>query len=164
VTGNGLTLRDRTRMSECTPHAQASRWLRRAHRPPQPRGRRASKMEAEAARGWHREDVGKKTPSTEDKMLHRVDEESRQSAAEAELDALDASLGDNEDARRVLRCRREHELVKAREIAAKLGMKVEVVYRANEVLRDHLRAVRKRRDREKDDRDADRRGEENEDA
>lgn len=101
--------------------------------------------ERAAAAGWHREEAGFAAPSPEDRTLHRAEEEGRQTSADEELDALDASLGDNEVARRVLRCRRDSEAVKAREIAEKLGLAPEQVYRANEVIRDHLRALRKKR-------------------
>ena len=108
------------------------------------------RMERDAARGWHREDVGMKAPSPEDKTLHRAEEEGRQTSADAELDELDASLADNETARRVLRCRREHEMVKAADIAGKLGLPVEQVYRANEALKERLRTMRKKREPKKD--------------
>jgi len=107
--------------------------------------------EAKAAKAWQRDEPGTKARSPEDATLHRAEEEGRQTGAEAELDALDASLGDNETARRVLRCRREHDLVKAREIAEELGLPVEQVYRANESLRDHLRTLRKNRNGDEDE-------------
>jgi DNA-directed RNA polymerase specialized sigma24 family protein len=112
---------------------------------------RRPKMDAKAHEGWHREEVGERAASPEEKTLHRAEEEGRQMDAEAELDALDASLRDNETARAVLRCRREHGLVKAGEIAAKLGLPVEQVYRANEALRDHLKTLRKKDRKDEDE-------------
>jgi DNA-directed RNA polymerase specialized sigma24 family protein len=103
------------------------------------------KMEAAAHRGWHREELGVTAASPEDKTLHRAEEETRQADAEAELEALEASLAGNDLARSVLRCRRENDAVKAADIAAKLDVPVEQVYRANEFLRDHLRTIRKKR-------------------
>ena len=109
------------------------------------------KRDAETHAGWQREEAGEKAPSPEDRTLQRAEEEGKQTSAEAELDALDASLGDNETARRVLRCRREHGLVKAGDVGAKLDLPVEQVYRANEVLKDHLRTVRRRREKKDED-------------
>jgi hypothetical protein len=50
----------------------------------------------------------------------------------------------------VLRCRREHGLAKAGEIAAKLGIPVDQVYRANEVLKERLRTLRKKQKKDEE--------------
>ena len=107
--------------------------------------------DAEAHEGFHQEVVGDVAPSPEKKTLERAEEEDAQASADAELDALDASIADNEGARAVLRCRREHELTKASDIALKLGMPVDAVYRANELVRDHLRKLRKKRGKEEEE-------------
>lgn len=112
---------------------------------------RRPRLEAEAAEGWYREEAGEVAPSPEKRTLERAEEEKKQADAEAELDALDASLGDNDLARRVLRCRREGELAKAAEIAAKLGVPAAAVYRANDVLKDRLTALRKRAKKDGDE-------------
>ena len=107
---------------------------------------RASKAEArdkEAHEGFHREEVGYAAASPEEKILRHAEQEGRQSRTEQELDSLDAALGDNTVARAVLRCLREDGLAKAGDIAVKLGIPVQRVYRANEALREHLHALRK---------------------
>ncbi len=106
------------------------------------------KQDAEAAEGFHREEVGTREASPEDKALERAEHEGRATGAEQELDALEAACADNTNALAVLRCRREHGLVKAGEIAEKLGMPVEQVYRANEALRERLKTLRKRREKD----------------
>jgi DNA-directed RNA polymerase specialized sigma24 family protein len=79
---------------------------------------------------------------------------SKERAADLVQDAFERILTtrpwarDNDVARRVLRCRREHGLSKAAEIAEKLGTPVEKVYRANETLRERLRALRKDQQKE----------------
>jgi len=104
------------------------------------------KKDVEAQEGFHREVVGHSAPSPEDKTLHRAEEEGRQSTADSELDDLDASVADNPAARSVLRCRRAHdEPLKAGEIAKKLGLPVEQIYRANELLKEHLAKIRARK-------------------
>lgn len=104
-----------------------------------------AERDAEAHEGWHREDAGVTAPSPEARTLHRADEEQKQTDAEAELAALEASFDRGDLALRVLRCRRDDGLTKAAEIADRLGVAVAAVYRANEALRDHLKTVRKQR-------------------
>jgi len=104
-----------------------------------------SEHDAEAHDGFHREEAGQSAASPEDKMLDRAEQENRWASADEELDALAESVAGHPAAREVLRCRREHGLTKASEIAARIGLPVEQVYRANEVLRDHLRSLRKKR-------------------
>jgi DNA-directed RNA polymerase specialized sigma24 family protein len=106
---------------------------------------KAPKKEAAASAEYQREVVGEAAPSPEDTTLDRADEESRQTNADADLDALEGSVADNAAALAVLRCRREHGLSRAGDIAEKLTMPVEQVYRANEVLKDHLKKLRRRR-------------------
>jgi RNA polymerase sigma factor (sigma-70 family) len=111
---------------------------------------RISKSDAhdkEAHEGFHRHGIGHSAPSPERRTLEHAEEEGQQSEAEGELDALDATLEDNPVARQVLRCRRETELTKAGEIAAKLGIPAAQVYRANEALKERLKTLRKSRTR-----------------
>lgn len=100
--------------------------------------------DARAHAGFHNEEIGYAAASPEDKTLDRAEQETRQTDAERELDQLEAGLGDQPVARDVLRCRRQHGLVKAADIAQELGIEPGLVYRANELLRDRLRALRKR--------------------
>jgi len=105
---------------------------------------KAGAHEKEVRADFQRDEVGHSAVSPEEKTLHRSEEEGRQSDAEEELDALANALAENAVARDVLRCRREHGLVKAGEIAAKLGIAVDQVYRANETLKERLRTLRKK--------------------
>jgi len=92
-------------------------------------------------------DVGTQAASAEDRTLAHAEEVQRLGGAGSELDALDASIGDHEDAREVLRCRRgTDEPLKAAEIARCTGIPVGRVYRANELLSDHLKKLRARRE------------------
>ena len=109
------------------------------------------KKDAEAHEGFHDEEIGRHAPSPEYKTLDRAEQETRQSDAEGELDELDAAVSDNTTARDVLRCRCEHGLVKAGEIATKLGIDVDLVYTANKLLQDRLRALRKKKAKKKDE-------------
>jgi RNA polymerase sigma factor (sigma-70 family) len=102
----------------------------------------------EAHAGFHEHGIGHSAPSAEEKTLQHTDDEARHSDAEDEVDALDATLEDNPGARQVLRCRRETELTKAGDIAAKLGIPVAQVYRANEALKERLKTLRKKREKE----------------
>jgi DNA-directed RNA polymerase specialized sigma24 family protein len=88
-------------------------------------------------------EVGTRGMTAEERILEHAEDEGAQAEAEKELDEVDASLGDNADARAVLRCRREsEEPLKAGEIARRLEMPVARVYRANELIRDHLEKLR----------------------
>jgi DNA-directed RNA polymerase specialized sigma24 family protein len=96
-----------------------------------------------AEKDFQRDIVGKKAPSPEAKTLERAEEEGKQTAADATLDAIDAALGDNETARAVLRCRGKSEVpMKAGAIAKELELPVDDVYRANELIKDHARKSR----------------------
>jgi DNA-directed RNA polymerase specialized sigma24 family protein len=103
------------------------------------RGERA----AQTREGFQREVAGTEAPSPEDATIDGTDGADRQAAAERELDELAASVADHPDAPRVLRLRRASERKrKASEIARELGLPVERVYRANDVLLRHLRRIR----------------------
>jgi DNA-directed RNA polymerase specialized sigma24 family protein len=105
----------------------------------------APKRDKQTQSGFQREVIGHSALSPEQKTLDRAEEEGAQTDAEAELDALEASVADNPVAVAVLRCRRAHEEPpKAAEIAREIGHPVELVYRANDVLKDHLRKLRSR--------------------
>jgi RNA polymerase sigma factor (sigma-70 family) len=96
-----------------------------------------------AHEGFHREVSGEHTASPEERTIERAEQEARDGNAEQELGELEASVADHPLAPRVLQCRIDG-LRKAAEIAAKLGVSVDAVYRANEVLRRHLHANRRR--------------------
>jgi RNA polymerase sigma factor (sigma-70 family) len=92
---------------------------------------------------FQREVSGEHTASPEERTLEHAEQESRDEEAEQELDELVASVAAHPLAPRVLQCRIDG-LRKPREIAAKLGVSVDAVYRANDVLRRHLHALRRR--------------------
>ncbi|HEY8088176.1 MAG TPA: hypothetical protein VIF09_10035 [Polyangiaceae bacterium] len=96
---------------------------------------------ADRAHGEFQRDVGEKERSPEEATLDRAETEGRQSDAESELDRLEASVSGHDLAPRVLRCRRDGK-VKASDIARELDVPVAQVYRANEMLKDHLRKIR----------------------
>jgi DNA-directed RNA polymerase specialized sigma24 family protein len=99
-----------------------------------------------AHEGFQREEAGMEAESPEAKTLARAKEEGAQADAEAELDALGKSVEKHALAPRVLACRRAGKTKRA-EIADELGVSPEEVSLANDVLRDHLRKIRARRDK-----------------
>jgi DNA-directed RNA polymerase specialized sigma24 family protein len=112
---------------------------------------RVARREERDARAHEKfqEDVGMQGVSPEGRILEHAEDEGGKAQAVNELDELDASLGDNADARAVLKCRREsEEALKAGEIARRIGMPVGRVYRANELIREHLEKVRAKQKKE----------------
>jgi DNA-directed RNA polymerase specialized sigma24 family protein len=97
---------------------------------------------AEAHDGFHRELVGQHSPSPEDRTLENAADEERQERAASELDALAAKVAGHPLAPRALQKRVEG-LRKPADIARALGVSAGEVYRANDVLRRNLRALRK---------------------
>ena len=101
---------------------------------------------AHARESFQREVLGMEAASPEDETIDGTATAERQAEAERELDELAASVADHPDAPRVLRMRREAEgKKKAADIARELDMPVGRVYRANDVLRRHLRRIRAER-------------------
>jgi DNA-directed RNA polymerase specialized sigma24 family protein len=98
---------------------------------------------AQAHEGFHYENVGHHSPSPEDKTLDASADEQKQSRATRELDELAARVAKHPLAPRVLQKRVEG-LTKAADIAHALDVNVEEVYRANDVLRRNLRAMRRK--------------------
>jgi DNA-directed RNA polymerase specialized sigma24 family protein len=98
---------------------------------------------AQAHEGFHYENVGHHSPSPEDKTLDASADEQKQSRATRELDELAAAIAKHPLAPRVLEKRRDG-LTKAADIAQALGVNVEEVYRANDVLRRNLQAMRRK--------------------
>jgi len=99
------------------------------------------------AHATFQENVGNEAASAEERNLRQAEDEERDAGVVDELGALEASLGDNEDARAVLQCRRaSEEPLKAAEIAQRTGIPVGRVYRANELIREHLQKLRARRE------------------
>jgi hypothetical protein len=92
--------------------------------------------------GFYREVSGQESPSIEQRVIDETDDDDRQKRATSELDALAARVADHPLAGRVLQKRLEG-LRKPAEIAKALGVLVDEVYRANDVLRRNLRALRK---------------------
>jgi DNA-directed RNA polymerase specialized sigma24 family protein len=105
-----------------------------------------STRKVEAHDGFHREVVGTSHPSTEDAILESAGDDERQESASSELDELAAACADHPLAPRVLQVRIETG-GKASDIARALGVSSDEVYRANDVLRRNLRAIRKRKGR-----------------
>jgi DNA-directed RNA polymerase specialized sigma24 family protein len=103
---------------------------------------KTSKRSAEAHEGFHREVIGTDSPSPEDKTLEDAADAKRQSDASTELEELSTRVSAHPLAQRVLQ-RRIEGLSKAADIAHALGVSVDEVYRANDVLRRNLRALRK---------------------
>ncbi len=98
---------------------------------------------SEAHEGFHRENVGHHSPSAEDKALRASADEQKQSGAARELDELAGAIAEHPLAPRVLQKRREG-LTKAADIAQALSVNVQEVYRANDVLRRSLHAMRRK--------------------
>jgi DNA-directed RNA polymerase specialized sigma24 family protein len=99
---------------------------------------------ARAHEGFHYENVGHHSPSPEDKTLDASADEQKQSRATRELEELGAKVAKHPLAPSVLEKRRQG-LTKAADIAQALGVNVEDVYRANDVLRRNLQAMRRKR-------------------
>ena len=108
---------------------------------------------AQAHAGFHYEHAGHHSPSPEDKTLDTSADKQKQSRAVRELDELAATIAKHPLAPRVLEKRRDG-LTKAADIAQALGVSVGEVYRANDVLRRNLHAMRRKRG-EGDDGDED---------
>jgi DNA-directed RNA polymerase specialized sigma24 family protein len=107
---------------------------------------------AQAHEGFHYENVGHHSPSPEDKTLDASADERKQSRAARELDELATTVAKHPLAPRVLQKRMEG-VTKAADIAQALSVNVAEVYRANDVLRRNLKAMRRNRgdDDEHDD-------------
>ncbi len=104
---------------------------------------KAPQRDASAHAGLHREIVGTSVGSPEDETLDHAEDEDRQSSARRELAELEASVAAHPVAARVLRCEADG-IEKPADIARALSVPVERVYRATELLRDHLRRIRQR--------------------
>jgi DNA-directed RNA polymerase specialized sigma24 family protein len=111
---------------------------------------KTSKRSAEAHEGFHREVIGTDSPSPEDKTIEYAADAKRQSDASTELEELSTRVSAHPLAQRVLQ-RRIEGLSKAADIAHALGVSVDEVYRANDVLRRNLRALRKSRGDDNDE-------------
>jgi DNA-directed RNA polymerase specialized sigma24 family protein len=109
-----------------------------------------STRKVEAHDGFHREVVGTSHPSTEDAIIESAEDDERQESVTSELDELAAACAGHPLAPRVLQVRIETG-GKASDIARALGVSSDDVYRANDVLRRNLRAIRKRRGRGEED-------------
>jgi DNA-directed RNA polymerase specialized sigma24 family protein len=101
----------------------------------------APRREAQAHEGFHAEVVGRQTESAEHRTLEHVEAETRQQDAAGVLERLTAQVAEHPVALGVLRCRADG-LERARDMAATLGVPVEEIYRANELLKYHLKLYR----------------------
>lgn len=101
----------------------------------------ADRHQRAAAKGFHDEVVGRRTPSLEEQLVEREEVVERDAAAAGVLERLALSVAHDDVAPGVLRCRSEG-IDKPAAIAEALGVNVGSVYRANEMLRYHLRRIR----------------------
>ena len=92
---------------------------------------------------FHYEVVGQRIASPEDRTIENATEEERLRTAARELDELAAKVAGHPVAARVLK-ERAAGPNKPADIARAIGVPVDEVYRANDVLRRNLRAMRKR--------------------
>jgi DNA-directed RNA polymerase specialized sigma24 family protein len=102
----------------------------------------APKKEAQAQKSYQHEVIGVRSESAETLALSASEKAERSAHAEGELEQLRASVAAHPVAPGVLRCRAEG-LHKAADIAAELNVSVDEVYRANELLRERLKKIRK---------------------
>jgi DNA-directed RNA polymerase specialized sigma24 family protein len=109
--------------------------LSNAHRSAVPR------KEATAHEAFQDEAAGRRTESPEHQALEHAEAVERQASAASALDRLTERVSGDPVASGVLRCRAEG-LQKAGDIAAALGVPVEQVYRANELLKLQLKKIR----------------------
>ncbi|MDP9001198.1 MAG: hypothetical protein M3O46_13940 [Myxococcota bacterium] len=109
-----------------------------------------STQKAKAHDGFHREVVGTHSASTEDLVLEVEEDNERQETASNELEKLAAECADHPLAPRVLQARIE-KVGKASDIARALGVSRDEVYRANEVLKRNLRAIRTRKETDEEE-------------
>ena len=97
----------------------------------------APEREAKAHEGFYDEVAGRRTESAEVKVLEYAEGEERDARAVEDVERLRASVEGHPVAQAVLRCR-EQGIDKAAHIARELKVPVEQVYRANELLKEHL--------------------------
>jgi DNA-directed RNA polymerase specialized sigma24 family protein len=101
----------------------------------------SARNEARAHEEYHAEVVGRQTESAEHETLEHAGAEERRTAAATVLEQLTARVAAHPVAPGVLRCRAEG-LQKAGDIATALGVPVDQVYRANELLKEQLQKIR----------------------
>jgi DNA-directed RNA polymerase specialized sigma24 family protein len=99
------------------------------------------RKEATAHAAFHDQVAGRRTESYEHQTLEHAEAAERQESAATEVERLMAMAAEDPVALGVLRSRAEG-LRKAGDIAAKLGVPVEQVYRANEFLKLQLKKIR----------------------
>jgi RNA polymerase sigma factor (sigma-70 family) len=95
--------------------------------------------------GFHREVVGFARSSAEQEVIDANDDDERMKAAQSELEELEKSVAGDPVAGAVLQERMDGHR-RASEIAAELGVPVDEVYRANQLLRRHLHAIRRKKE------------------
>ncbi len=101
----------------------------------------ARRREGSAHEAFYGNDAGRRTQSPEDAALQLAETNRADARAASQLERLTGSVAHQPLASAVLRCRTEG-MHKAADIAAALEVRVEAVYRANEVLRAHLAKIR----------------------
>ena len=101
----------------------------------------APRREARAHEGFHAEVVGRQTESPGHGTLEHAESDARQKDAGTILEKLTSQVAGHPVALGVLRCR-EDGIERARDMAAALRVPVEEIYRANELLKYHLKLIR----------------------
>ena len=104
--------------------------------------------EAKAHEGFYDEVAGRWTESAEVKTLEYAEAEERDARAVEDLERLRASVAEHPVAPEVLKCR-ERGIDKAAQIARELEVPVQKVYRANELLKEHLGKIWEARNEKK---------------
>jgi hypothetical protein len=95
-----------------------------------------------AADGFHREVRGERTESPETQQLEEAEADAKQRAAAATLERLTQSVKDHPPAPDVLACKARG-IDKPADIARELGLPVAKVYQSLDLLKRHLRRLRR---------------------
>jgi len=101
-----------------------------------------SPRERKANEGFHREIRPERVDSPEEMNLEKAEADRREALAIRELAELERRIAHLPLAKRIVEAERERDFEKPAHLAAHLGEPVENVYRAQEMLRYHLRKIR----------------------
>ncbi len=94
---------------------------------------------------FHREERPLEVGSAEDQMIEDEEALRRQAEANEDIAALRERAATHPLALQVFNLRQEHEGIKPKEIAERLGVDIKKVYQANEALQDYFKAIAKAR-------------------
>jgi hypothetical protein len=101
-----------------------------------------SARERKANEGYHREIRPERVGSAEEMNLEKAEADRREAVAIRELAELERRIADLPLAKRIVEAHRERDFAKPSDLAAHLQEPVENVYRAQEMLRYHLKKIR----------------------